>query len=108
MSDQSDFIAQIQAKEKEAVKTLEKAEKENNQRILVAKEGADQLVADVEDATKTKGYERFKQSKEKAKEEYKRILTEEDNRRRGVVEGGKANLNKAKKHIHEAFVGMFQ
>jgi len=107
MSDQSNFIAQIQEKEKEAAKTLEKVEKENNHRVLAAKEGSNQVIVKVEDATKAKGQERFKKTKEKAKEEYKRILIEEDNRRRDVIEGGKTNLDKAKKHIQEAFAGLF-
>lgn len=86
---------------------LEKAEKENNQRVLSAKEGSNQVIIKVEEATKVKGQERFKKAKEKAKEEYKRILIEEDNRRRDVIEGGKTNLDKAKKHVMTAFTGLF-
>ena len=37
----------------------------------------------------------------------KRILVEEDNKRRDETEGGIANLPKAKKYIHNSFIKIF-
>ena len=108
MNDKSHFIGQIQQKEKEAVKMLEDAEKKNNQRVLNADESANQIVTEAEEGAKKIGQERFKQSKEIAKEEYKRIFVESDNKRRDIIEGGKTNLDKATKHIHSAFVSLFE
>ena len=108
MSDPSDFIAQIQQKEKEATATLTKAESENNRRVLAAKEQAGQLVIEIEEKTKETGQSRFKEAKEKAKEAYKKILIQEDNQRRDVIEGGKAHLDKAKKHVMTVFSDLFQ
>lgn len=107
MSNQSDFISQIQEKENEASQMLEKVEQENNLRILAAKEEASQLIRDVEEVVKSKGQERFQKAKTEAKDEYKHILTEEDNRRRDMIEGGKTHLDKAKKHVVGSFMSLF-
>ena len=107
MPDQSDFIAQIQQKEKKAEKLIKTAEDENNRRVLAASEQSEQMMTEVEQAAKKIGQERLRGAKDKGKEEYKRILVEFDNRRRDVVETGKVNLNKAKKHVTDAFVAMF-
>lgn len=106
-SDQSHFIAQIQQKEKESEKMLKDIERENNKRILKANEDVSKIIEETEQTTKQSGQERLRQTKEKAKEEYKVILVEEDKRRRDIIEGGKMNLDKARKHIKDAFIGMF-
>lgn len=108
MSDQSDFIAQIQEKEKKAEKLIKTAEEDNNRRVVAANEQSEQMVNEVEQAAKTVGQERLIDAKEKGKDEYKRILVEFDNRRRDTVETGKVNLDKAKKHVTDAFTAMFQ
>lgn len=108
MSDQTDFIVQIQNKENEVAQALKKDEQSNNQRVIFAKENASQVIADAEEAVKEKGQVRFQEAKAKAKDEYKKILVEEDNRRRDVVEGGKVNLPKASKHVQDAFFALFQ
>jgi len=108
MSDQSHFIGQIQQKEKEAVKMIEKAEKENNRRVTSAADEASQIIAEAEEGAKKGGQKKFQDAKETAKQEYKHILAESDVKRRDVIEGGKTNLDKAKKHIHQAFVGLFE
>jgi len=108
MSKQDNLIVQIRQKEDEAAKMLSKAEQENNQRASKAGETAEQLIIEVEEKTKTVGRKRFEKAKEKGKGEYKRILVELDNKRRDEIEGGKVNLEKAKKHIHNAFSDMFE
>ncbi len=108
MSDQSHFIGQIQQKEKEAAKLIEKAEEENNQRISAANEEAEKIISEAEEAVKKSGQERFLKAKEKAKEEYKRVLAGFDADRRDVIEGGKGHLDKAKQYVHEAFTGLFK
>ncbi len=108
MSDQSHFIGQIQQKEKDASKMLEKAEKDNNQSVLAANDEAAQIITEAEEEAKKVGTDHFRKSKEGAKGEYKRILIELDSKRRDVIEGGKSNLDKAKKHINSAFVSLFE
>ena len=108
MSKQDNLIVQIRQKEDEVAKMLNKAEQENNQRVSKADEATEQLIVEVEEKTKTIGRKRFEKAKEKGKEEYKRILVEADNKRRDVNERGKVNLEKAKKHIKDAFSGMFE
>ncbi len=106
MSDDN-LIVQIQDREKEATGMLANVEKDNSQRLIEASEEAERLIADIEQSTKEVGQKRFMEAKGKGKEEYRRILVESDNSRRDEVEGGKTNLNKAKKYIHESFMGMF-
>ncbi len=108
MSDESHFIGQIQQKEKEVAKMLEDAEKKNNKRVLEVNESAGQIVIEAEEGAKKIGQECFKKVKEEGKGEYKRILAELANKRRDEIEGGKVNLEKAKKHIHDAFLDMFE
>ncbi len=108
MSDQSDFIVQIQKKENDVAQSLKKDEQSNNQRVILSKENSSQVITGAEDAVKEKGQVRFQEAKAKAKDEYKKILVEEDNRRRDVVEGGKINLPKASKHVQDTFVALFQ
>jgi vacuolar-type H+-ATPase subunit H len=108
MSDQSDFISQIQKKEIEAKKLIEKAEKDNNQRVVKAEESADQIVLEAEEATKKVGYERLAESKETAKDEYKKVLVEFDSRRRDQIESGRGKMPKAKSFINKKVVDMFK
>ncbi len=108
MSNKDDnLIAQIRDKEKEVAEMLERVKKENDQQITEANESAKKLISETEDGIKEVGYKRLLEGKEKGKEEYKRILVEEDNKRRDETEGGKANLPKAKKYIHNSFIKIF-
>lgn len=107
MSDQSDFISQIQNKEKEAERTLIAAEKSNGQRVVKATEEAAIVVADAEENAKKTGKEILLKKREDAKSEYKRVLVEFDNNRRDQIEGGKANLPKARKLAHESIINIF-
>jgi len=106
MSDQSDYISQIQQEEKKAEKALENAEKESNQRVLKADESAAQIITDVEEKAKSSGREKLQKVREQAKEEYKRVLVEFDSNRTGQIESGKNNLPKAKKLVHENLIKM--
>ncbi len=107
MSEHDNLIVRVRQQEDEASKMLQQVEKENNQRIAAASESADQLVLDTEQTVKEAGMERFQQSKEKGKEEYKTILVEADNRRRDAIETGKVQITKAKKFVHDNFQALF-
>jgi len=108
VSDQTHFIGQIQQKEQETSTMLKDVERENNQRVLEANEISAQTFAEAEQNVKVTGRERLMQGKEQAKEQYKRLLVDEDNKRRDLIEGGKVNLEKAKKYIMSAFEDMFR
>jgi len=108
MSNQSTFISQIQDEEKKAAKMLEKAEKENNQRVAKATEGSGDLIRQVEESSREEAKSKILKAKEEAKEGYKKIIVDGDNSRRDVVEGGKVNISKGQKHVKEAFMAMFQ
>lgn len=107
MSDQSNFIAQIQEEEKNAENMLEKAESDNNKRVAMASDELLLIIGKAEEEAREKAIEKIKKSKEGAKEEFKKIIVDGDNSRRNIVEGGKVNLSKAIKHVNNAFVKMF-
>ena len=108
MSDQDDnLIVQIRTKEEDAKKELEHVQDENNKSIADANEDAEKLITDEEEATKSVGLQKLQEGKEKGKEEYKKIIIELDNERRDAIEGGKVNLDKAKKHINDSFHKFF-
>ncbi len=107
MTDQSNFIGQIQEEEKSAEKMLNKAETDNNKRVVKASEELSEIVKKAEDEARENAIEKIKKSKENAKEEFNKIIVDGDNSRRDVVEGGKVHLSKAAKHVNDAFVKMF-
>lgn len=108
MTKQSHFIAQITEEEAKAKTMLEKTQEENDKRIAAANDQARQLVQKTEEAAREIAMKKIGQAKEKAKEEYKRIMVDEDNARRDVIENGKKNLPKAEKIITDTFVGLFK
>ena len=108
MAKSTHFIAQIQEAESDAQKSEEAAQKKNDQAVIAANEASEAKIAEAEEKYRKVAVDKIGKSKEKAKEEYKKILVDLDNERRDTVENGKTNLPKAEKQIHEALMGLFQ
>ena len=108
MATQTHFISQIQKEEKNAVSMLKKLETENDKKVTKAVEESANTVREAEEKAREQGRGKLLKTKEEAKGEYKKIIIDSDNARNDVVAGGKKNLDKAKKHITKAFVGLFE
>lgn len=108
MSDKNSYISQIQAEEQEADKMLKRVDTENEKRVSKAHEEMDEIVSEAEEQERAKAKEQIMQAKETAKQEYGKLLSDEDNKRRDVIENGKAKLSKGKARVLESFMAMFE
>lgn len=108
MPDKTSFISQIQQEEAEAAKMLEKVEEENNIKLQKANEDADLMVQKAEEEEREAGGAVIAKAKEEAKGQYARLLTDADNARRDVIEGGKTKISIGKKKVVDAFMAMFE
>jgi len=107
MSDQTSFISQIQEEETKSAKMLKDIEADNDRRVMSASSEAEEIIAQAETHEREKAREQLMKAKEEAKKSYANLLTESDNSRRDIVEGGKTKLSKGKAHVVEAFKAMF-
>lgn len=86
---------------------LKYVEADNDKRVTAATAEAEEVVIQAEEGEREKARERLMEAKEEAKSAYANLLTEADNSRRDIVEGGKTKLSKGKTHVVEAFKAMF-
>jgi vacuolar-type H+-ATPase subunit H len=107
MSEDSHALAQIQQKEVEMKKMLEKEEKKNNERVVSAMESGASLLTEAEAEARTEVQGRLSEIKVEAKKVYVDELAAVKNHGRDVVEAGKGNVGKATVHVKKAFMTLF-
>lgn len=108
MATQTHFISQIQKEEKASADMLKKLEIDNNNKLAQANEEANKIIQEAEEKAREHARSKLFKTKEEAKEEYKKIISDSNTAREDIIVGGKKNLPNAQKHITKAFFGLFE
>ena len=108
MTNQSHFLGQIQDEEKKAEDMLKKTELDNNKRASDAEGKAAEIIVAAEEGAREQARGRLSAAREDGKKEYKKIMENEDGNRHQIIEGGKKNVDNAKKEVKGSFLVLFK
>ena len=108
MTNQSHFLGQIQDEEKKAEDMLKKTELDNNKRASDAEGKAAEIIVAAEEEAREQARGRLGTAREDGKKEYKKIMENEDGNRHQIIEGGKKNVDNAKKEVKGSFLVLFK